>query len=224
MEPEDIVLLAKREKTGSVAFTYNEPTVWYEFVFMVAKRLRQENIAAVLVTNGYIRQKPWAELLPLVSAMNIDLKGFSEDSYRRVGGSLGPVLDRIDEALKAKVHVELTLLVVPGINDDDDEFRAMVEWIAERSSSIPLHISRYFPNHNWNRPPTSVELLKRYAAYAGSKLHYVYLGNVEGESETTCPGCGATVMKRRGYRTENTGVDENGCCRFCNTPISIVMK
>lgn len=224
MEPDDVVLLAKREKTDSVAFTYNEPTVWYEFVFRVAKRLRQENIAAVLVTNGYIKKDPWEELLPLVSAMNIDLKGFSEESYRSVGGSLGPVLERIDEAIKARVHVELTHLVVPGINDNDDEFRAMVEWIAERSPSIPLHISRYFPNHNWNRPPTSLELLKRYAAYAERKLNYVYLGNVEEEAETRCPECGATVMKRRGYRTENIGVDENGCCRFCNTPLGIVMK
>jgi len=224
MEPEDVVGLAKRERIGSVAFTYNEPTVWFEFVSRVAKQLRQENLAVVLVTNGYISRAPWAELLPLVSAVNIDLKGFSEDSYRRVGGSLGPVLERIDEAVKAKVHVEITHLVVPGINDDDDEFLAMVEWVAERSPSLPLHISRYFPNHHWNRPPTSLKLLKRYAEWAGRKLHYVYLGNVEGESETICPGCRAMVMKRRGYRMENIGVDENGCCRSCNTPLGIVMK
>ncbi|MFP4481258.1 MAG: AmmeMemoRadiSam system radical SAM enzyme [Thermovirgaceae bacterium] len=224
MEPDDVVLLAKREKTGSVAFTYNEPTVWYEFVLRTSRRLRQENLDTVLVTNGYIKCGPWNELLPLVSAVNIDLKGFSGDSYRQVGGSLGPVLERIDEAIEAKVHVELTHLVVPGINDDDAEFCAMVDWISERSPSIPLHISRYFPHHRWNRPPTSVELLKRYAEYGKRKLHYVYLGNVEHESQTVCPGCKTTVMRRKGYRTENIGVDKNGRCGFCNTPLGIVMK
>ncbi len=224
MEPEDIVLLAKREKTDSVAFTYNEPTVWYEFVLRTSKRLKKENLEAVLVTNGYISQNPWADLLPLVSAANIDLKGFSEASYRRVGGSLEPVLQRIDEAIESGIHVELTHLVVPGINDNDDEFCAMVDWISDRSPSIPLHISRYFPQHRWKRPPTSPELLKRYEEYAKRRLYFVYLGNVGQESGTYCPECRAEVLRRKGYKTENIGVDENGCCRFCKTPLGIVMK
>lgn len=224
LESGDVVHLAQRQSLFSVAFTYNEPTVWYEFVLRTSRRLDEQGIAAVLVTNGYIQKAPWAKLLPFISAVNIDLKGFSEASYGRVGGKLQPVLARIREALEAGVHVELTYLVVPGINDDRDEFSAMVDWIAERSVSVPLHVSRYFPRHRWTRPPTSVELLKSLEEVAGKRLNYVYLGNTVEESSTRCPACGSVVLQRRGYGTRNLGVDEEGCCSECHTQLGIVMK
>lgn len=224
IDPDEVVFLARREGVASVAFTYNEPIVWYDFVYRTSARLNEKGLAAVLVTNGYITKEPWADLLPLLSAANIDLKGFSEATYARLGGKLEPVLERIAEALEAGVHVELTHLVVPGINDNEEEFRAMVDWIAEISTSIPLHISRYFPRRKWTNPLTSLELLERYEEIAREKLNYVYLGNVEKEAITLCPRCKAPVLKRRGYLTENLGVDEEGRCSFCHTPLGIVMK
>lgn len=178
--PEALVQLAlalrPRGNLG-LAYTYNEPLVGYEFVRDCAALVREAGMFNVLVTNGTIEEAPWRALLPLIDAVNIDLKGFTEAWYRRLGGDLETV--KRSTALAAEAcHLEVTTLVVPGCNDGEDELRALSGWLASLSPDIPLHISRFFPRHRMNdQPPTPVDTVYRLAAVARERLRYVYTGN-----------------------------------------------
>lgn len=178
--PEALVqfALALRPRGNlGLAYTYNEPLVGYEFVRDCAAMVREAGMFNVLVTNGTIEEAPWRALLPLIDAVNIDLKGFTEAWYRRLGGDLETVKRSI--ALAAETcHLEVTTLVVPGCNDGEDELRALSGWLASLSPDIPLHISRFFPRHRMNDlPPTPVDTVYRLAAVARERLRYVYTGN-----------------------------------------------
>lgn len=178
--PEALVQLAlalrPRGNLG-LAYTYNEPLVGYEFVRDCAAMVREAGMFNVLVTNGTIEEAPWRALLPLIDAVNIDLKGFTEAWYRRLGGDLETVKRSIALAAEA-CHLEVTTLVVPGCNDGEDELRALSGWLASLSPDIPLHISRFFPRHCMNDlPPTPVDTVYRLAAVARERLRYVYTGN-----------------------------------------------
>ncbi len=178
--PEALVQLAlalrPRGNLG-LAYTYNEPLVGYEFVRDCAAMVREAGMFNVLVTNGTIEEAPWRALLPLIDAVNIDLKGFTEAWYRRLGGDLETVKRSIALAAEA-CHLEVTTLVVPGCNDGEDELRALSGWLASLSPDIPLHISRFFPRHRMNDlPPTPVDTVYRLAAVARERLRYVYTGN-----------------------------------------------
>lgn len=178
--PEALVQLAlalrPRGNLG-LAYTYNEPLVGYEFVRDCAALVREAGMFNVLVTNGTIEEAPWRALLPLIDAVNIDLKGFTEAWYRRLGGDLETVKRSIALAAEA-CHLEVTTLVVPGCNDGEDELRALAGWLASLSPDIPLHISRFFPRHRMNDlPPTPVDTVYRLAAVARERLRYVYTGN-----------------------------------------------
>lgn len=178
--PEALVQLAlalrPRGNLG-LAYTYNEPLVGYEFVRDCAALVREAGMFNVLVTNGTIEEAPWRALLPLIDAVNIDLKGFTEAWYRRLGGDLETVKRSIALAAEA-CHLEVTTLVVPGCNDGEDELRALSGWLASLSPDIPLHISRFFPRHRMNDlPPTPVDTVYRLAAVARERLRYVYTGN-----------------------------------------------
>lgn len=178
--PEALVQLAlalrPRGNLG-LAYTYNEPLVGYEFVRDCAALVREAGMFNVLVTNGTIEEAPWRALLPLIDAVNIDLKGFTEAWYRRLGGDLETVKRSIALAAEA-CHLEVTTLVVPGCNDGEDELRALSGWLASLSPDIPLHISRFFPRHCMNDlPPTPVDTVYRLAAVARERLRYVYTGN-----------------------------------------------
>lgn len=178
--PEALVQLAlalrPRGNLG-LAYTYNEPLVGYEFVRDCAALVREAGMFNVLVTNGTIEEAPWRALLPLIDAVNIDLKGFTEEWYRRLGGDLETVKRSIALAAEA-CHLEVTTLVVPGCNDGEDELRALSGWLASLSPDIPLHISRFFPRHRMNDlPPTPVDTVYRLAAVARERLRYVYTGN-----------------------------------------------
>lgn len=178
--PEALVQLAlalrPRGNLG-LAYTYNEPLVGYEFVRDCAAMVREAGMFNVLVTNGTIEEAPWRALLPLIDAVNIDLKGFTEAWYRRLGGDLETVKRSIALAAEA-CHLEVTTLVVPGCNDGEDELRALAGWLASLSPDIPLHISRFFPRHRMNDlPPTPVDTVYRLAAVARERLRYVYTGN-----------------------------------------------
>ena len=178
--PEALVQLAlalrPRGNLG-LAYTYNEPLVGYEFVRDCAALVREAGMFNVLVTNGTIEEAPWRALLPLIDAVNIDLKGFTEAWYRRLGGDLETVKRSIALAAEA-CHLEVTTLVVPGCNDGEDELRALSGWLASLSPDIPLHISRFFPRHRMNDlPPTPVDTVYRLAAVARERLRYVYAGN-----------------------------------------------
>ena len=178
--PETLVRTAEQLRgRGNIglAYTYNEPLVGYEYVRDCARLARQAGLCNVLVTNGTAAEGPWRELLPLLDAVNIDLKGFTESWYRRLGGDLETVKRSIALAAQA-CHVEVTTLIVPGENDGEEEMRALSAWLASISPDIPLHVSRFFPRHRMlDRPPTPVETVYRLAGAARENLAFVYTGN-----------------------------------------------
>lgn len=160
-----------------IAYTYNEPSVSYEYVLDCAKLCRENGLKNVMVTNGFMSEKILNELLKYLDAMNIDLKSFSEEFYRRIGGSLSDVKRTIELACK-KCHVEVTTLVIPGENDSPEEMRRLAGWLASQSPDIPLHISRFFPMYKMaDRTPTPVETIYSLAKAAREYLRYVYEGN-----------------------------------------------
>ena len=182
VSPETLVALAveAREQRGSigVAFTYNEPLVSYEYLLDCAPLLRAQGLAVVLVTNGQICEEPLQKLLPLVDAMNVDLKGFTQAYYDWLGGDLRTTQHTIVAAVAAGVHIEVTTLVIPGRNDDPEEIAAAAQWLASLSSDIPLHLSRYFPRYHCDIAPTPVAKLQQLQRVARQYLRYVHLGNV----------------------------------------------
>ena len=151
--------------------------IGYEYVRDCAALVHEAGLLNVLVTNGTIEEKPWRELLPLLDAVNIDLKGFTERWYRTLGGDLETVKRAITLAAQC-CHVEVTTLIVPGKNDREDEIRRLSRWLASVSPEIPLHVSRFFPRHHMtDRPPTPVETVYHLADVAREQLRYVYTGN-----------------------------------------------
>ncbi len=172
--------LTERGNIG-LAFTYNEPLISYEFVRDTAKLLREKGLKTVLVTNGCVNEEIAEEVLPLTDALNIDLKSFQDEVYRKtLGGDLETVKRFIAKAAE-QCHVELTSLIVPGMNDSEEEIRAMTQWIASLpgGDEIPLHITRFFPRYKvTDRKPTDRALLLRLVDVAGEQLHYVYPGNI----------------------------------------------
>lgn len=160
-----------------VAYTYNEPLVGYEYVRDCAAAVHDRGMVNVLVSNGTIEERPWRALLPFLDAANIDLKGFTQSWYRRLGGDLNTVKRSIALAAE-QCHVEVTTLLVPGENDSVDEIRALAQWLASVSPDIPLHLSRFFPRYEMrDRPPTPVEEVYQLAEEARNWLAYVYTGN-----------------------------------------------
>lgn len=168
--------LRRRGNIG-VAYTYNEPLVGYEYVRDCAALVHERGMVNVLVTNGTIEEAPWRALLPLIDTANIDLKGFSPEWYRKLGGDLETVKRSISLAAE-RCHVEVTTLLVPGGNDGVEEIRVLAQWLASVDRSIPLHLSRYFPRYRMtDRPPTPVERVYRLADVAREYLPFVYTGN-----------------------------------------------
>lgn len=160
-----------------IAFTYNEPLIGYEYVLDCAKLCKDKGLASVLVTNGFLNEKPLREILPYIDAMNIDLKSFNDDFYHRIGGSLNVVKNTIQIAA-AQCHVEITTLIIPNENDTPDEMRNLSKWLSSVNPEIPLHISRFFPRYQMNdKKATSVALIKELAEIAHENLKYVYVGN-----------------------------------------------
>ncbi len=174
-------LIDKAKQLGSfgIAYTYNEPFVWYEFVYETAKLAREEGLKNVLVTNGYVSPEPLEEILPFIDAANIDLKSIRDEFYKKVcSGRVAPVLETIKKSCKA-CHVELTNLIIPTLNDSTEDLSGLVDWIYENvGDSVPLHFSRYVPGDKMTLPPTPVATLKKAEEIAGSKLKSAYLGNV----------------------------------------------
>lgn len=220
----DLIREAKDEGSVGIAYTYNEPTIAFEFLRDCGKAFRKAGMKNVLVTNGYVYPEPLAELLPLVDAMNIDLKSMRPEFYRRIcGGSLEPVLETI-RASAGATHVELTTLLVTGENDSDADIRAVVDFVAGIDPEIPLHFSRYFPMHRMTAPPTSPERLESAFRIGTERLRHVYVGNIDlpGASDSRCPACGATVVRRHGYRTDASGLS-GGLCAACGEPLRFVI-
>lgn len=193
----DIIALGKEKGSIGIAYTYNEPTVFYEFVLETAKKAREDGLVNVLVTNGYINREPLEELLPYIDAMNIDLKSFNDEFYQTIcKGTLEPVLQTIRLAA-ARTHVELTTLVIEGRNSSPKEMEELTGFIASVDPGIPLHLSRYYPSYKMKDPPTSVDTLMKLKKVAERRLNYVYIGNVLGtDNDTYCPSCRKRLIRR----------------------------
>jgi len=175
---ELIQRLKLREDNLGLAYTYNEPTVFYEFMLDTAKAVHEAGYKNVVVSNGFISKEPLLELLPYIDAFNIDLKAFEERFYKGVcGGRLGPVLDTI-RRIVGHAHLELTVLLIDGENTDDQNLEKLFEWVASLDKDIPIHLSRYFPAYKRIDPPTEVETLQHAKKLAEKYLTTVYLGNV----------------------------------------------
>ncbi len=207
-----------------IAYTYNEPFIWYEFVRETAERVKAAGLHNVLVTNGYVTEQPLRDLLPYIDAMNVDVKAMGNDFYRELcRGKAAPPRRTVELAHEAGCLVEVTNLVIPNWNDSEQEIRALVDWIAGVGKEVPLHFSRYHPDHQLSEPPTPTETLVKAQEIAREKLQYVYLGNVGGGKgeDTNCPGCGKTVVDREGFSVRRLSV-KGGRCEFCDAEVSIV--
>jgi len=224
LTPEEVLNLAEEHHVDCIAFTYTEPTVFYEYVFDVSKVARDRGFKTVMVSNGYINKKPLLELCPYLDAVNVDLKCIRDDIYRSLsGGHLQPVIDTL-KILKAQgVWLEITNLLVPGISDRSDMIHEMCDWLVRNGfEDTPLHFSRFFPAYKLNQlTPTPENILlqaKKMAEAAGIK--YVYIGNdlnLNGEN-TFCPKCKRMAVERSGYVVRQNAV-QNGVCDFCGERI-----
>lgn len=174
-----IVEKAKGLNSFGIAYTYNEPFIWYEFVLDTAKLAKKNGLENVLVTNGYVNMTPLEEMLPFIDAMNIDLKSIDEEFYKKIcKGKLKPVLEVIKRSARS-CHIELTNLIIPTLNDSESAIHKLVDWVYENvGSEVPLHFSRYFPCYKMKLPPTPRPTLEMAERIAKEKLRYVYLGNV----------------------------------------------
>ena len=163
-----------------VAYTYNEPSIWYESVLECAKKIKSQGLLNVLVTNGYINSAPLMELLPYIDAMNIDVKSMNPEFYKKIcGGKLEPVIQTVETSIK-RCHVEITCLIIPELNDSPDDMRKLAKWLNSLDPDTPLHINRYYPSYNMKTPATGYETLIGLKEVAKEYLNHVYIGNAPG--------------------------------------------
>lgn len=211
-------MASEREGNIGIAFTYNEPIVFFEYMKSVAKVFKSFDYVTCMISNGYINSPALNELLELIDAFNIDLKAFTKSFYKKyTGGEISPVLKSIESIAQRGNHLELTYLLIPGLNDNIDDFRSMIKWISDHTSvDTPLHISRYFPGYKSNIPPTNPETLEEFYSLAKAKLNYVYIGNYYKNkgNDTLCPKCGEIQIKRNGYDIDVL-LEKNGKCSNC---------
>lgn len=225
MEPEELVGLALdalSDNNVGIAFTYNEPSIWYEYVYDTAVKAKAKGLDIVLVSNGYISEEPLQNLLPYVDAMNIDLKSFNNSFYKKeCGGSIEHV-KRTIEIASSKCHVEITTLLVHGQNDSPDEVEELAKWISSVDNNIPLHLSRYYPAYKYTAPATKVEKILEDKEVAKKHLSFVYVGNVPNtDNNTYCPNCGELLV-RRGYYDSTVEISEDKCNK-CGKRINMLL-
>jgi len=221
--PEEIVSAAKRNRCESIAYTYTEPTIFFEYAYDTAKLAKKEGIKNVFVTNGYITPKALKEISPYLDAANIDLKSFSDEFYRKIcGARLQPVLDSIRLYKGLGIWIEITTLIIPSLNDSEEELRKIAEFISEVGEDTPWHISQFYPTYKLiDLPRTPVATLRK-AREIGLEagLKYVYEGNVPGEDgeSTYCPNCGKLLIHRFGYHIKENKI-KNSKCTYCGAEI-----
>ncbi|MEE8577429.1 MAG: AmmeMemoRadiSam system radical SAM enzyme [candidate division Zixibacteria bacterium] len=224
--PEKLVELTNDFDTIGVAFTYTEPLVWFEYLMDTAPLLRQAGMAVVLVSNGYINPAPLSELLSHIDAANIDLKGMRPEFYERIcKGKVEPILENIARIAESDVHLELTNLIIPDLNDSDDDLNELFDFVASISADIPLHLSAYHPSYKMKNRATPAETLLRAKELASDRLKYLFLGNistVEG-STSNCPECDSELVRRNGYTVEVLSLS-GGKCMQCGAHTGIVQQ
>ncbi|MGB9847848.1 MAG: AmmeMemoRadiSam system radical SAM enzyme [Minisyncoccia bacterium] len=227
--PEKIVEYCLENKLPSIAYTYNEPTVFIEYAYDTMVLAKKHGLKNVFVSNGYQSKETIKAIAPYLDAINIDLKSFDDKFYQKIcGAKLEPVLENIKKFHQLKVWVEITTLIIPQENDSEKELEAIADFIAKIDIDIPWHISRFFPAYQMsNYPPTDLSTLQTaYKIGKNKKLNFVYLGNVneEGFENTYCPNCQTLLIKRSGYEIEIQPDFQNGRCLKCGNKIHGIWK
>ena len=226
--PEDAIKLAKEYKCKSIAWTYNEPTMWLEYTIDSAKLAKKDGLKTVYVTNGYMTEESLESIGPYLDAANIDLKGMSNKFYKELcDARLQPVLDNIKRIYDKKIHIEITNLMIPGYNDSEENIKALVNFMVDEIGvEVPLHFTRFFPYYKLkNVSPTAVaDLEKAHKIATDAGMKYVYIGNVpSGTGENTyCYSCGDLLVGRDGYQIMADSLKNNKKCPKCGTGIDII--
>lgn len=227
IEPEQMADLAgksRQQQSIGLAFTYNEPLIWYEYLLDTARLLKEKDLKVVLVSNGYIEAEPLGFLLPYVDAINIDVKAFNQDFYKKLcRAGLGEVMNTVEQAAP-RCHVEITSLIIPNENDNMEEIRQMSQWLAGINPFIPLHLSRYHPAYKFKQEATPAHTLEQARQVAQEYLKYVFVGNLPGpDNNSYCPKCEALLINREGYHTQIIGLDQ-GRCKTCGKEIPYLLS
>jgi len=229
LPPPELVAAARSYRCESIAYTYSEPVIFYEYTYDAAAIARKHGVKNILVTAGFINERPLRELCAVVDGANVDLKGFTEDYYREVcAGRLDTVIRTLEVMLEEGVFVEITNLIVPTLNDDMATIRRMCRWIVSAlGPDVPLHFSRFHPMYKLRGlPPTPVPTLEQAARTARDEgIKYVYIGNVPGSpfENTVCPSCSRVVIGRRGYSITELNMSRDRC-KFCGERIAGVWR
>lgn len=224
ISPKQLIELTLKKNCHSIAATYNEPTIFYEYMFDTFKLAKKNKIKTVAVSNGYINKEPLKKLLPYLNAINVDLKAFTNEFYTKISNaSLDPILETLKTIHKSKTWLEITNLIIPSLNDDLNQIKEMCNWIKDNLSvNIPLHFSAFYPMYKLdNIEPTPKEILIKARDIAKETgIKYVFIGNIfteDGES-TFCPNCSKIVISRKGYQIIENNVINNHC-KYCKNKI-----
>lgn len=224
LNPEQLPEVGAKNNSIGIAYTYTEPFIWFEYLLEAASLLKKAGLDNIVVSNGYINPEPLVELLPFIDAFNIDLKGMRPEFYKRVcKGKLEPVLEVIKLIAKSPAHLELTNLIIPGLNDDEDDFNKLGDFVGSIDESIPVHLSAYHPSYKLKNPPTSEKTMKRAYIILKKYVQNVFVGNmaIDGLGDSYCPSCNQVTVRRQGYQIEITGMNEKGFCSSCQSEIGI---
>jgi len=229
MPPDKIAEIASSQNCESIAYTYTEPVVFQEYMYDCAVEGHKRNVRSVMISNGYIKEKPMLELCDVLDAVKVDLKAFTQKFYSElVSGELQPVLDILELLARKKMWFEIVYLIIPTKNDDKGELREMCQWIArDLGPDVPVHFSRFYPQYRLKNlsptPPRTLRTAREIALSEG--LHFAYIGNLPGDEgeNTFCPGCNEVIIRRIGYQILENHL-KDGMCHHCGTKISGVWK
>lgn len=222
--PDEIVKMALSSRAIGIAYTYSEPLIWFEYVYDLARAARSKGLVNALVSNGFIELEPFNELAPFIDAINIDIKSLDQAFYKKiVKGRLDPVLTITRAAARSGIHLEITNLLIPTLNDSDENIGALVDFIAGLDRKIALHFSRYRPARRLGLAPSSDETLLRAGAIASRKLDNVYIGNARLDSfrDTRCRNCSSELVRRPLGGPVTLRLDRDGACLDCASPSGI---
>lgn len=219
-KPEEIIEKAILNECPTISYTYNEPTIFIEFVKDVSKIAKKKGLKNVLVTNGYLSKESLELISNYIDAMNIDLKSFNEKFYlKNCKAKLQPVLETIKKAKQKKIWIEITTLLIPKENDSDKELNNIARFISSIDKNIPWHISRFFPRYKMtNKNPTDLKKIEKAFSIGKKYLNYVYIGNVQTNNQTICPNCKEVIIERFGYLVKSRMREEK--CFNCGEKIS----
>jgi len=228
LSPEDAVSEALNTGCSSISWTYNEPTLWYEYTRDMGILAKRKGLKTVYVTNGYMTEEAVHGLSAMLDAFRVDIKAFSDTFYKKIcGGRLNPVLDATKIAYEHNMHIEIVTLIIPGLNDTMSEIESLISWVVkEIGPDTPMHFTRFHPDYQMkNIPPTPIPLLEKiYDRAKELGLFFPYIGNVSQHpyGDTYCPSCGSLLIRRSGFHSDSFGLDKTAC-RNCGEHIPIIV-